>query len=454
MAAEAEELLRELPFLVQQARENALLGGYSVSLSYFERALSNVTRYMRHVVDGGERLRYSTLKDDLSAEVKLVKELVRELSFFRKAPGIGLGGRGGGGKEGEEGEEGSGGGGAWSPPPPRDRHSVGGGRQGGGGAAAAGPPRRLQVQGGKEAPAWEMRAPPARQQQQQPNLLDNLQRRLQGKPPPSSQAPAGKPAPGGRISIKAPLPPAALGGGGGGRRGGGSGGRGGGAPTAVHAGGGARPPLGGSSDPSSAEDGGGGAAGEGGEGALPRQRYSDVVRAAGGGLDVELVERLEREILDLAPAVKWEDIAGLDDAKGVLQEAVVLPLMCPGFFSGIRKPWKGVLLYGPPGTGKTLLAKAVATECRTTFFNVSASSLASKWRGDGEKMVRILFDMAQFYAPTVLFFDEVDSLASKRYVQRAANIHTKHTHTQAHTIAGGPHSGRIFFCPFCARPLP
>jgi katanin p60 ATPase-containing subunit A1 len=145
------------------------------------------------------------------------------------------------------------------------------------------------------------------------------------------------------------------------------------------------------------EDGGGGAGGGGG--AAPRPKYSEV---HAGAVDRELIERLEREMLDLAPNVKWGDIAGLDDAKGVLQEAVVLPMMLRNFFSGVRKPWKGVLLYGPPGTGKTLLAKAVATECRTTFFNVSASSLASKWRGDGEKLVRILFDMAKYYAPTVL----------------------------------------------------
>ena len=134
----------------------------------------------------------------------------------------------------------------------------------------------------------------------------------------------------------------------------------------------------------------------------------------GEGPDAELIEMVERDVMEKNPNVKFEDIAELEGAKNTLKEAVLLPLLMPDFFRGLRRPWKGVLLYGPPGTGKTLLAKALATQGKTTFFNVSPTTFASKWKGESEKLVRILFEMARFYAPSTVFIDEVDSIGQKR----------------------------------------
>ncbi|GFP82291.1 fidgetin-like protein 1 [Phtheirospermum japonicum] len=138
------------------------------------------------------------------------------------------------------------------------------------------------------------------------------------------------------------------------------------------------------------------------------------VQASGSGYDDKLVEMINSVIIDQSPSVKWEDIAGLEMAKQALLEMVILPTKRKDLFTGLRKPAKGLLLFGPPGTGKTLLAKAVASESDATFFSVSASSLTSKWVGEGEKLVRTLFQVAISRQPSVIFIDEIDSIMSTR----------------------------------------
>ena len=99
----------------------------------------------------------------------------------------------------------------------------------------------------------------------------------------------------------------------------------------------------------------------------------------------KLRSALAGAILQDRPNIKWDDVAGLEGAKEALKEAVLLPIKFPHLFQGKRQPWKGILLYGPPGTGKSYLAKAVATEAKSTFFSVSSSDLVSKWMGESER---------------------------------------------------------------------
>lgn len=129
----------------------------------------------------------------------------------------------------------------------------------------------------------------------------------------------------------------------------------------------------------------------------------------------KLADQLSSAIVTETPDVHWDDVAGLNYAKQSLQECAILPVKFPKLFAGKgRQPWRGILLYGPPGTGKSYLAKAVATEAKSTYFSVSASDLVSKWQGESERLVKTLFEMAREKKPSIIFIDEIDSIAGER----------------------------------------
>lgn len=147
------------------------------------------------------------------------------------------------------------------------------------------------------------------------------------------------------------------------------------------------------------------------------QESQDIVKIMSKlpkGVDPQSARQILNDIVVRGDEVHWDDIAGLETAKKALKEAVVYPFLRPDLFSGLREPARGMLLFGPPGTGKTMLARAVATESKSTFFSVSASSLTSKWHGESEKLVRALFGLAKALAPSIIFVDEIDSLLSAR----------------------------------------
>jgi len=137
-------------------------------------------------------------------------------------------------------------------------------------------------------------------------------------------------------------------------------------------------------------------------------------------LSPKAVEVTEEKIID----VTYEDIGGLDEEIKKIREMVELPLKHPEIFIrlGIEPP-KGVLLYGPPGTGKTLLAKAVANESEANFIQIKGPSLLSMWVGKSEEGVRKIFERARQVAPCIIFFDEIDSLASRRGADMGSKVH-------------------------------
>jgi transitional endoplasmic reticulum ATPase len=122
-----------------------------------------------------------------------------------------------------------------------------------------------------------------------------------------------------------------------------------------------------------------------------------------------------REVYLEIPDVKWTDVGGLEEIKRELQEAVEWPLRYPDLYKELNHTLtKGILLHGPSGTGKTLLAKAVATEAEANFISVKGPELVSKWVGESERGIREIFRRARQAAPCVIFFDEIDTIASTR----------------------------------------
>jgi len=144
-----------------------------------------------------------------------------------------------------------------------------------------------------------------------------------------------------------------------------------------------------------------------------------------------------REVLIEVPNVKWDDIGGLEKVKQTLKETVEWPLKNPQAFKniGIRPP-SGVLMYGPPGTGKTLLAKAVANEAGANFISIAGPELLSKWVGESEKHVREIFRRAKQVAPAIIFFDEIDALASRRGANSGSHV-TENVVSQILTAMSG-----------------
>lgn len=139
----------------------------------------------------------------------------------------------------------------------------------------------------------------------------------------------------------------------------------------------------------------------------------------------EVAEQIKKDMIPKNLGIGWRDCVGLQEAITTIKESVIFPTIYPRVFSGTLTPFKGILLYGPPGTGKTLLAKALACEHLAPVINVTCSAYISKWRGESEKLIKTLFDVAKLHTNCVIFIDEVDALVSTTDHQHEASVRFK-----------------------------
>ncbi|KAJ3258022.1 Katanin p60 ATPase-containing subunit A1 [Chytriomyces hyalinus] len=363
----ASQKLRNMTKDVQISRECALLGNYDQALIYMDAVSSTLAQHVK-TLPAQERDKWAAVRSGLAEEMSLVKAIAKEIAAFKERPPSNsnslsqsrqrASSRNSSTDDGPDLYDKD----VWPAPPPKQKNSN---------------LRRQKSSDEDGLPAWA--------KNQNATALPNR------AAPKAKQAPVKKPAPSKQVVPKQSRTTVA--------------------PTTSGSASKSSKKASSSSHSSLLDN----AKREKDEATSDTENDTNTrPEFEGTGFDKDLVEMVKRDILNTSPNVRWTDIAGLREPKALLEEAIVLPLWMPEFFTGIRRPWKGVLMTGPPGTGKTLLAKAVATECGTTFFNVTASMLTSKWRGDSEKIVRLLFEMARHYAPSTIFIDEIDSLCSSR----------------------------------------
>eukprot|EP01135_Chromosphaera_perkinsii_P000677 Nk52_evm5s148 gene=Nk52_evmTU5s148 len=342
---------------LKTGRERALVGDYEASMVYFESVVQQIQKQFHSESNAKEKMQWQKMREQVAIELKVIKDISQELSLFKTDSNSGRSKY----SFGDDGDDSSRDPDVWGPPPERKGIAT---------------PKSRNF----DKPVYHQR------KQDPPSYL--VGRKPSGSGAGSRAAPAAsrRTKSGASNSATKTSEPRRVvsSSNNNGRVGAANGKPRGGSPQVAH-------------DEKSV-----------------KRENGDGEKFCTDGLDKDLIEMLERDIVQKDPNVRWDCIAGLKEAKRLLEEAVVLPLWMPDYFKGIRRPWKGVLMVGPPGTGKTLLAKAVATECGTTFFNVSASTLTSKYRGESEKLVRLLFEMARFYAPSTIFIDEIDSICSAR----------------------------------------